>query len=89
MLGGLLWLRPHLLRQHETKDPKRQARARQLAAAATITYRGLDWGEPLFSVELETLNATIDVHAYTEDEARERVLPAVLRALEERERPGE
>lgn len=40
---------------------------------------------PVYTVDLTTsLNATVDVHAYTEDEARESAIPHVARMLDKR-----
>lgn len=46
--------------------------ASQIIAAATVTYKGNDWGPvPLYTVDLRpALNATIDVADYTADAAR-------------------
>ena len=52
---------------------------------ADVTYRGIDWGEPLHTVELRTLNMSVDVHAYSEEEARNK---AALTVSDEIRRRG-
>lgn len=87
-LGAAWWIGWSVLARYRKRDPNRQARerqARQIVTAATVTYRGTDWGDPLFMVELPTLNASIDTHAFTEEEAREAVVPHVVRMLRDRE----
>lgn len=56
--------------------------AQQIIAAATVTYKGDDWGPvPLYTVDLRpALNATIDVADYTADAARND--PGVLSIVE-------
>lgn len=88
-VGAAWWIGGGLFARHRTREPNRKARerqARQIIAAATVTYRGTDWGDPLFTVELPTLNASVDTYAFTEEEAREAVISQVVRMLLERER---
>jgi hypothetical protein len=63
----------------------RETRAQQIVNAAEVTYRGSDWGhEPLWTIALPTLNASLDIHAFTEEEAREKVTPQVAEMLKRR-----
>lgn len=60
----------------------RETRAQQIIDAATVTYKGNDWGPvPLWTVELPTLNASVDIHAFTEAEARQKAVPEVADTL--------
>ncbi|MBV8080882.1 MAG: hypothetical protein JO186_10980 [Actinobacteria bacterium] len=64
---------------------EREARARQIISEAEVTFRGHDWGDPLYTVALPTLNATVDVQAFSDAEARENAVAAVTRMLRDRE----
>jgi hypothetical protein len=88
---GLLVLYPYATRAVGPKARRRRTRARELLAAAPIRYKGNDWGSvPLWTIDLvEPLNKTIDVHAFTEEEARRDkvVRQDIVRTLEEHDRP--
>ena len=76
------WHRWGLTRSEYEATFARETRAQQIIDAATVTYKGNDWGPvPLWTVELPTLNASVDIHAFTEAEARQKAVPAVADTL--------
>lgn len=56
-----------------------QKAAADLAAAATVVAVGDDWGPiRIYRIELPDQNATVDVAANSEDDARQQALPAIV-----------
>lgn len=65
-----------------TASPAVTTQATDLVNAAEVVYRGNSWGPvPLYTVNLPSLNMSIDVAANSEAEARANVLPTVIVAL--------
>jgi hypothetical protein len=66
--GLVMYLGSHP-RRHQRRDRKR---ASEIISSASVTFKGHEWGPvPLWTIDLvEPLNMSIDVHAYSETEAR-------------------
>ena len=87
-VGLVWWLGGLVVGVSKQRDPRRKERerqARQIVAAARVVKQDRD-DISNYEVDLiEPLNTSIGIEAYTEAEAREKVIPHVVRVLRERE----